>query len=330
MIHLLLWPFDKLVIALVEKWTRKVARKEARFIRRASREAGQDTYRIAAPRLPNEKFLWRKLFDHNPLFVTMSDKIACKEWIKAQGFALPIPQTLWVGTDAGDIPEDLWKRPIMIKAAHGWQMNIAVEPTAVDRKVVIDQANDFLRVDHGRQHMEWAYDHVPRRLLVEERLFPGCDMIDVKYYTFGERIERIVISRFGPQVVSGRWLLQSDGSYALDDVPTSVSPVIDQKPLPPVVYENMAVIRDIGARFDHVRVDTMTNGETLFLGELTVYTQAGRLSVDAFDQFTHMNRSWDLRRSWFLTAKQTGWRGVYAGALRRTIDRRQRAGHGLA
>lgn len=163
---------------------------------------------------------------------------------------------------------------------------------------------------------------MPKRLLAEEALFQDQQLIEIKYYTFGPIVEQFVISRQGEPTTSGRWQRQSDASYKLHDQPTTVSPIIDRAPLPPVVDKGLRLASEIGARFDQMRVDTMTDGETLYLGELTVYNQAGRAHLQGHYEDAPMNRSWDLRRSWFLTTPQTGWRARYASALRRALDRR--------
>jgi hypothetical protein len=34
---------------------------------------------FAVPETYNQKYLWRKFVDHDPRFVTLSDKLACKK-----------------------------------------------------------------------------------------------------------------------------------------------------------------------------------------------------------------------------------------------------------
>lgn len=47
----------------------------------------------AAPSRYNELMLWRKIVDRNPLFVTLTDKLAAKAYIHAACPELPIPKT---------------------------------------------------------------------------------------------------------------------------------------------------------------------------------------------------------------------------------------------
>lgn len=45
----------------------------------------------AAPVRYNECMLWRRLIDHNPLFVTLSDKLAAKDYIRTVCPELMVP-----------------------------------------------------------------------------------------------------------------------------------------------------------------------------------------------------------------------------------------------
>jgi len=69
---------------------------------------------LCPPVWHNDKFHWRKVFDHNPAFEIFCDKLACKQWVRDRCPDLPIPATLWQGNSARDIPEHLLIRPVFI------------------------------------------------------------------------------------------------------------------------------------------------------------------------------------------------------------------------
>ncbi|MEJ8559990.1 ATP-grasp fold amidoligase family protein [Yoonia sp. GPGPB17] len=314
---------DRVVFVLVKLWVMAHAYRHWKDLRKRLKKKGVKQVRVVVPLRGDEKFFWRKVFDHDPRFVTLSDKIACKDWVAAEGIAVQTPKTLWVGTDANDIPDALWHQPSYLKASHGYNMNIAVLSPPADRAAVIAQANAFVDKEHGRKANQWAYRHVERRLLLEEALFVDQPMIEIKYYTNGPIVEQFVISRHGPPTSGARWVRNIDGGYELDPTPTMHGPNIDTNPLPPAVETGLALAKEIGSRFDQIRVDTMTDGETLYLGEITVYSIAGRIHHYGHLVSTPLNRSWDLRRSWFLTVKQPWPWCLYAHALRRALDRRE-------
>ena len=320
--------FDKIVFAAVGLWVRASMRREWRRLRRRQRDWGVTRVTVAVPRYANEKFLWRKAFDHDPRFGVVSDKVAAKDWVAQQGIAAPMPATLWSGSDAGDIPDDVWQQPFYLKARHGWKMNIPVltPPDAAERTAIIAQANAFMDQSHGDYAAEWAYSQVPRGLLAETAIGTESGLPEVNYFTFGGRVTQVLILWPGAIKTSARWYIADDGSLSLSDKPTTYSPIIDPRPLPQLVLDNLRVAEQIGAHFDHIRVDGYLDGDSVMFGELTVYTATGRVAVNGDKLDDPINRHWDLRRSWFLTTQQKGWRRIYAAALRRALDRRAAIG----
>ncbi len=71
---------------------------------------------------------------------------------------------------------------------------------------------------------------------------------------------------------------------------------------------------------DHLRVDFMWNGQQLYLCETTVYSIGGYPRYTGTEILNVMSECWDLRKSWFLTAPQAGWRKSYAGWLKSRLD----------
>jgi len=315
--------FDRLILGLVKLWIIVRAYPHWRKHIARMKKMGVKTVRVTLPVLADEKFFWRKVFDHDPRFITMTDKIACKEWVKSQKIDAKTAAVLWVGRDANDIPDALWERPCYLKASHGFNMNIPILSPPKDRAEIIAKANSFLGLEHGRESNEWAYRHVPRRLLLEEALFVDQPMIEVKYYTFGPVVEQFVLTRNGQPTVAARWVRQIDGSFLRDTRPTTHGPEIDPAPLPPSVELGLKLASEIGASFDQIRVDTMSDDETVYLGEVTVYNESGRFNLYGHIKGSHLNRSWDLRNAWFLKERQPWpWR-IYANVLRRVLDRRE-------
>lgn len=311
---------DEAVFLAVGLWIIGHMRREWLRLVYRQMKCGRLRVRVAVPRLANEKFLWRKAFDHDPRFAIVTDKLAAKDWVAARGIDAMMPRTLWFGTDAHDIPDAVWQQPVYIKATHGCQMNIPVLSPPKDRAAVINAANAFMGREHGSRQRQWAYSRVPRRLIVEEAIRPDDELIEVKYYTYGNIVEQFVLRRSGPPVTAARWSRQDDGTFSRSAKPTKISKVIDQKPLPDAVFKGLALAAEIGRHFDHMRVDTLLDGDTVYLGELTVYNIAGRVQLNGGKVDDNLNRSWDIRRSWFLSVPQKGWRGVYAAALHRKLD----------
>lgn len=309
---------DYLILWLAQSWVMVRHPK----IWRCRRKSGLRP-NIAFPLTANEKYAWRKIFDRDPRFVILSDKQAAKDWVAQHDFGARVPKTLWCGTDARGSPETVLQGDVVIKATHGWRMNLFVKGGQYNKTQLIEEANGFLKRSHGLRKFEWAYLHVPRRLLAEEMLRPAAgDLLDLKLYTFGPHVEQVVLISENEQGRSGAiWERGPEGDFRMLEIRTAISEHIDRRPLPACIDEALRLASKIGTEFDHLRVDFLTDGELLYLGEITVYNLGGCAYRTGDIVDTPLNRSWDLRRAWFLRSPQKGWRKIYAAALRRAIDR---------
>ena len=277
---------------------------------------------IAQPRAVNEKFIWRKVFDRDPRFTVVSDKLACKEWVRARVPDLKIPAVLWEGTDPDDIPDELLASSVVIKANHSWNTFLLIHDGQCDRVSLAAAARRWLRRRHGRGNVQWAYHDIAPRLFAEEMVADGgLGLQELKVYTFGTWIERVahVVDRFGKKRIHV-WDADADGRLARRPPPRDAVDPPSDVPLPPTLARALEIARRLGSEFDHMRVDLLTTADTLWFGELTVYNRGGRFTSNGADPDNQAARAWDLRRSAFLQAPPIrGWRGVYARALARTL-----------
>ncbi|MBS8228556.1 hypothetical protein DYI42_20210 [Vannielia litorea] len=308
---------DAALFAAVDAWARLRHRRALHWT--ARQEPGiARRFHVALPRGMNDKWLWRKVFDHDPRFVTLCDKLATKPWVAR--FGVPVPRTLWAGTDARDIPPELLKGDVVVKANHASGRNILITGGQPGREEVVERANRFLRHGFGREAGEWAYAAVPRRLFVEEHLGGGTLLRDLKIYTFGRHVERVfhVVDRFGDMRADmwedrGAGLAPYEGT--IHDFEARYT-----GPMPATLPQALDLAARIGAEFDALRVDFLTDGQNLWLGELTVYDQGGFREYDGHLPGTYPACLWDLRRSWFMQTPQRGWREAYRRALGRQLN----------
>ena len=146
----------------------------------------------AYPRSMDEKFLWRKVFDHDPTFTRISDKLEVREWLKETGLDLKMTPLLWSGASAQDIPGRFLSGDVIIKANHDSASGIAMWQDPVPRDEVIERLESALECDYSASFGEWGYRDIPRKVFVEQRIgAEGVALNDLKFYTFGSRVERL-------------------------------------------------------------------------------------------------------------------------------------------
>jgi hypothetical protein len=283
---------------------------------------------LAQPRCANDKFFWRKVFDQDPRHVILSDKLACKQWVREVAPDLAIPQTLWAGRDARDIPRDILERGAVIKANHSCGKLLFVRNAKPDRAKFWRKVNRWLWRSHGQVRLQWGYRDVPRMLFAEEIIgSPDQPLQELKFYTFGSKVCFMVrISDRFRTPKAEAWAIAPDGQLAMRERKAAVFAAPSDLPLPEAMPLAIDIASRIGAHFDQMRVDLLFDGETFWLSELTVYNSGGQMNKVGHLPDAPENLLWDLRRAHFLREPpKKGWRAAYAQAFLRHLDRKAQA-----
>lgn len=289
------------------------------FIRRTGK-----TPNMFCPRTVNDKFLWRKLFDHDSRFVVLSDKLACKDWVAARAPELNIVPVRWTGTSAAAIPHELKDKAGLLKANHGSDTNLFLKAGQFPSKSIESTINNWLAYDHGREHREWAYAFVERKIFIEDEITAQCGALEeVKIFTFGSEAVRLyhIGDRFQNKWANA-WDISSDGGLVISPEPASIAPSNEGMPLPCTIHDAIAMARVLGSEFDQLRVDFLYDGKAWWLGELTVYNEAGYVYLpSANDPDSRLSRAWNIEKSAFLDDQSlTGFKRFYAAVLKQYLN----------
>jgi len=284
---------------------------------------------LCVPKSASDKFLWRKLFDHNPQFTVFSDKLAAKQYVANLCPDIPAAKVIWQGTNIDQAPAVLLKGPGILKSNHGAGFNLKLgeRPRDIDELRAI--TTGWLRGWHHtkpkkwKYRGQWGYKNIRRTLFIEEDLARegGGPIVDIAVnvccgkvthfnVTLDNKTKRHRYARFH---ASGRLMQIEVSSAKLDAVPEDFKPPVS-------LTRIFGVAKRIAGAADQLRVDLMWNGQDLYFGEITVYAHAGFVAILDQALLAEITEAWDLRRSWFLTHPQSGWRRLYADWLRRTLD----------
>ena len=225
---------------------------------------------VRNPRTFNEKLAWRMLYDRNPLIPLTTDKVAVRDWVASRvgpGVLVPL---FGVWNRAADISWDALPPCFVLKASHGWNMNLLVrDKQTVDHASALATAEQWLRTSHAAETGEWGYRDVPHRLLAEKLLLDAAGDIpaDIKFHVFGGSMRMF-------EVHSGRFDDHRSAYFgaAMQRLPFThfLSPDHDWTP-PPNIAELIRIAECLGAAFDYVRVDLYSVGGVAYFGELTHY-----------------------------------------------------------
>ncbi len=253
------------------------------------------------PRTFNEKVTWRKLFDRNPLFPIVSDKIAVRDEIRRRlgdADARRVSTELYTVTDRADRPTLADLPPsFAAKASHASGWNIFVSPQhPVDEPELRAQMRSWLRRSYGKTKFEWAYQPVPRRVMFEELLqtADGRAPDDMKFMFFDGTCHFVLWDddRFGDwaqHYLAPDWTPHPFHSLDLTrrDIP----------PKPAMYGEMLAIAQRVAQGFDNIRVDFLFTEDRIVLNELTLYRGSGMNPFHPPEWDRVFGELWTLDRS---------------------------------
>jgi hypothetical protein len=232
---------------------------------------------VKNPRSISEKIWNRMLFDRNPRWTMLSDKLRVRDYVAQKiGSEYLIP-LLWTGDKPEEIPFDELPTKFVIKTTHGCRYNVIVkDKTRLNRAKTVQQLKKWLRENYCQDYLlgtEWAYKNIQPTIIVEVFVEDNGNVpTDYKFFCYSGRAEYVQISidRFGD---ASEKILDSDLNpldlyNGLKLFPGTV--------VRPVNYGDMVRIAEsLAQEYDFIRVDLYSVGGRIYFGELTCYPAAG-------------------------------------------------------
>ena len=263
----------------------------------------------AWPRSHNERMLWRRIFDRNPAFATLSDKLAAKAVIAERCPELRQARVLWVGTAAGAVPEAVLAGDAMLKLNKGSGTNLVVRGGVPGRAEVVRQMQRWLR--RGRRREEWGYWPIVPKLLAEELLVLGGNGLptDIKVHV----CNGVLTHLWAVDKASGASITLDAAGQEIDGWAAGYEAALPwSERLGELGREAARLAPLLAMGLDYVRVDLLVTGEGLLAGELTFYPAAGFDSWYNPQMARRLEAAWDIRQSHYV---RTG-SGPYVEAVR--------------
>jgi hypothetical protein len=264
--------------------------------------------RTRHPRTFREKVRYKMLRDRRGLVVTFADKAAVREYVATTVGPQYLPSVYALLDDPAALRDTALPDEYVVKPTHGSGAAIIVShrapldarlptepgswvyrhvrPAAAPIDEVVSIARGWIAQRYGQgPNREWAYGHVPRRVIVEEFLTgaDGAVPDDYKFFVFHGSCAFV-------QVDGGRFGCRTQDFFRPDwrHVPLRGGhPWADPRPVEPACLPEMiAVAERLGADTDFVRVDLYQVRGRVVFGELTSFPAGGDSPFDpeSFDE----------------------------------------------
>lgn len=149
------------------------------------------------PQTFNEKLQWLKLYDHNPVYTTMVDKYAAKQYVASIiGDEYIIP-TFGVWYRFDDIDFRALPNQFVLKCTHdSGGLIIVPQKDKLDISSARGKISRSLQQNYYQKSREWPYKDIPPKIIAEEYLedshvvqkqnldSAAMGLIDYKFYCF--------------------------------------------------------------------------------------------------------------------------------------------------
>ena len=248
------------------------------------------------PQTFNEKLQWLKLYDRNPLYTTLVDKYAVRQYVAekiGEEYLIPLVGGPWKSAD--EIDFDALPEQFVLKCNHDSGGVIACkDKSKLDVEAARAKLNKRLGVNYYYANREWPYKNVEPCIIAEKYMENhGADLCDYKWYCFDGEPKYLLITEDrnnGGELTKYNYF---DMDYTALPFYNSGphSKVLPQKP---ESFARMrAIAEKLGEGFSHIRVDLYEVGDKIFFGELTLYDSSG---MEKFDP-----PAWDKKIGSWLT-----------------------------
>lgn len=229
------------------------------------------------PRSYSEKIWYRMLFERDRRWITLSDKLAMRDYVASRIGEEYLVPLLWAGDKPEDIPFDQLPERFVIKATHGCAYNIVVRnKQELDRDWIRKQLSEWLAENYCEERFlgtEWGYKHVQPAIMIESFLGSNNQsLIDYKFRTFSGQVE-FFLAHF-----------ERHGNHSLnlmfDRTGRRIPCELGYKyqgafSVPANLPEMVRIAERLGSEFDFMRIDLYSIEDKIYFGELTPYPGAG-------------------------------------------------------
>lgn len=227
------------------------------------------------PRSFNQKLQWMKLYDRNPAYSELADKVRVRDYVReriGEQFLIPV---LGIYENAEQIDFDSLPNRFVLKCNHGAKYNIICkDKNKFDINKARYQLNAWLQEEFWRKKREYHYKSIVSKIICEQYMEDSVTggLNDYKVFMIhGEPIMiQVDMDRFGNHTRN-----VYDAEWNLIDVEISYPKSEAIIPKPMVFDDMVSCAKKLAADFKEVRVDFYLINGRLYFGEMTFFSGAG-------------------------------------------------------
>ena len=234
----------------------------------------------------NEKLQWLKLYDHNPMYTQMADKLAMRSYVEKKigpGHTVPV-LGVWNSFDEIDF-DSLPDRFVLKCNNDSGHFVICRDKDALDKAQARRRISEGLKENYYYQNREWVYRDIVPKVFAEQYLHQEGEqnLWDYKFFCFNGEPKIMYMEKEASETKTEAFF-DMDRNFLdleMDDPRPSVPPE-----LPSCFDEMKTLAGKLSAVIPFLRVDFLFAGGTVYVGELTFFHCGGFAPVkpEAWDK----------------------------------------------
>lgn len=227
-----------------------------------------------------EKMQWRKLYDRNPMYSLLTNKIKVKEWVEETAGKKYVIPTIKTWKDPKQIDFSQLPKQFVLKTNNGSGTVIVVkDKEKIDKRVTREQLDYWLKIPFGLFHgFELQYIEIEPMILAEQFIEEmSGNLYDYKIHCFHG--EPKFIDVMGDRDISSHKGYNNtfDINWNKLDWTFETYPYFPYEVAKPKhLNEMLDLARVLSKQFDYVRVDLYDLEDRILFGEMT-FTPSGGL-----------------------------------------------------
>ena len=241
------------------------------------------------PKTYNEKLQWIKLYDHNPDYVMMVDKVDVKPYVaRLVGKEYVIP-TLGVWERVEDIDFDALPNRFVLKCTHdSGGLVICKDKNHLNVEEAKRKLQNSMNSNYFKWGREWPYKDLKPRIIAEKFIGGERIPVDYKFFCFDGKIDSVMLC------------LDRDKGYPkflfYDTDWNRLNYMWEEHVLPkePEAPENFPKMVEIAKKLSEgmgcVRIDLYNIHGKIYFGEITIFNQDGFDTDITYDTDLHWGK----------------------------------------
>ena len=235
------------------------------------------------PQTYNEKLQWIKLYDRNPLYTTLVDKYAVREYIKnkiGEEYLIPLVGGPWKSFD--EIDFDLLPDQFVLKCTHdSGGLVICKDKSQLNRQKAKEKLDRNLKRNYYLTGREWPYKNVPPQIIAEQYMEDkqSKDLKDYKFFAFDGEAKAMFIATDRSS--------SEETKFDFFDMEfchlpfTNGHPNAEITPVKPAAFDHMRELAGkLSEGIPQARIDFYDIDGRVYFGEITLFHWGGMVPFE--------------------------------------------------